>query len=63
VVEEIQALDRIRLERDLTFAQLASEIGVSLPALYRIMRTPDVRVLDRTRHKIRRYLRSQGIAE
>ena len=54
----INQLNRIRLERNLSYASLASEIGINPGGLHRIL-NGETTPYDRTLHKIRRYLDAQ----
>ena len=58
MVQEIVELNRIRLERDLTYQRLADETGISLQTLYRILNQPNARLRDRTLYKVQRFLRT-----
>lgn len=59
---EADALNRIRLDEDLTYEQLAELIrqsgagDVDPSVLHRMLNTPDYKPFDRTLHKIRRFL-------
>lgn len=53
---EVVELNRLRLERNLTYKRLAAGIGITLPTLYRILRDPNSRMHDRTLYRLRRYL-------
>jgi hypothetical protein len=57
---EIQQLNQIRLERDLTFDALAAEIGRGVKSrnLARLLTDPTAGCRDRTLFKIREYLKS-----
>jgi hypothetical protein len=59
MLPELHELNRIRLDEDKSFGELATEIGIkdgsSLNRLLRGERQP----IDRTLHKIRRYLKSR----
>lgn len=56
---EVAELSNLRLERDLTYEQLANEIGVARTQLHSAINTPlkDLRMNERTEFKIRRFLR------
>lgn len=56
VLLEINELNRLRIERDLTYETLAKGIGVALPTVYRILNVPNPHVHDRTLYKIQRFL-------
>jgi transcriptional regulator with XRE-family HTH domain len=53
---ELVELNRIRLDEDLTYEQLADAIGIERTTLIRLLRTPGREPFDRTLHKVRRYL-------
>lgn len=53
---ELQELNQVRLEADLTYQQLADEIGVDASALNRLLTDPSKKPHDRTLFKIRRFL-------
>jgi predicted transcriptional regulator len=52
-------LNRIRLDEDLAYSELAAEIGIDPSVLYRVINKPERQTWDRTIHKIRRYLESR----
>jgi transcriptional regulator with XRE-family HTH domain len=54
--EAIEALHRVRLDRDLSYEALAEELGLSRRNLFRLMNDKRATMHDRTLHKIRRYL-------
>lgn len=56
IATTLERLNRIRLERDLSFRALAAEIGMPYRNLVRLLSTPDARMRDRTLYKIQRYL-------
>ena len=56
---ELDELDRIRLDEDLTFRDLEAAIGVSAQTLNRLLTVDTAIPYDRTLHKIRRYLDSR----
>jgi transcriptional regulator with XRE-family HTH domain len=59
---EVVELNRIRLDEDLTYEQLAEAIGIERTTLIRLLRVPDREPFDRTMHKVRRYLeRRRGV--
>lgn len=63
-VPEITQLHQIRLDRDLTYDQLAEEIQalgfrMTGPTLQRMLMNPHRKPLDRTLHKVRKYLEAQ----
>lgn len=53
---EVAELSRIRVERDLTYAALAAQIGVTTHTLYRLLTKPRSQPNERTAFKIRRWL-------
>lgn len=62
IAEQLAELNRIRLERDLTYEQLADEIGdIDPSALHRLLNQPGRRPIDRTLFKIRRYLERRRV--
>lgn len=56
-MKDLKDLSKIRLQRDLTYADLAREIGVNTTTVYRLLTRPDRHVHDRTLYKVREYLR------
>ncbi len=52
----IDALHQTRLDRDLTYEQLARAVGLSPRNLFRVMNDRNASIQDRTLHKIRRFL-------
>jgi predicted DNA-binding protein (UPF0251 family) len=57
VIAEIAELNQIRLDEDLTLEQLAGEIGdIDASTLSRLFDDAERKPLDRTLHKIRRFL-------
>lgn len=56
MLSELLELNQIRLDDDLTYEQLAESIGVHPSALVRLLNSPNRRPIDRTLHKIRRFL-------
>lgn len=59
-MNELLTLSRLRLERDLTYQQLADEVGMPFQTLYRLLTVPNARVHDRSLFKIQRYLSAQA---
>jgi DNA-binding Xre family transcriptional regulator len=53
---EIAALNQIRLDEDLSVAQLADSIGIDASTLHRLLFMPGRKPYDRTLHKIQRFL-------
>jgi DNA-binding Xre family transcriptional regulator len=57
---EIRELNEVRLERDLTYRELADEVGISFSQLHHLLNSPKPPdVNDRTLFKLRRYLEEQ----
>lgn len=56
---ELNDLNRIRLERDLTYEALAQQVGLQRTTLLRLLTTTGPRMHDRTLFKIRRFLQAQ----
>lgn len=52
----ISRLNQIRLDDDLSYAELAKQVGIDPGGLYKILNDRSARPYDRTVHKIRRYL-------
>jgi transcriptional regulator with XRE-family HTH domain len=59
---ELQQVNQVRLEEDLTYAQLGEQIGINGAALHRIL-NGHAEPLDRTLFKIRRFLEQRAIAK
>lgn len=57
--EELAALNRIRLERNLSFRELGAQIGLPERTVFRLLSADSPRLYDRTLFRIRRYLNSQ----
>lgn len=57
----IEALHQMRLDRDLTYEQLASELGMSMRNLFRLMNDRRASLQDRTLHKLRLHLERHGV--
>ena len=53
---ELIQLNRIRLERDLSYGRLAGLIGLKRQTLFRLLSQDGCTPHDRTLYKIRRYL-------
>jgi DNA-binding Xre family transcriptional regulator len=53
------ALHKVRIDRDLTYEQLAIEVGVSRRNLIKFMNEPRAGVRDRWLGKVVRYLETQ----
>jgi len=60
VLNELLTLSRLRLERDLTYQQLAAEVGMPFQTIYRLLTVPNARVNDRSLYKIQQYLSAQA---
>ena len=60
---EVIELNRLRLEKNLTYERMADGIGITRPTLYRILRNPDARMHDRTMYRVRRYLNKMKLTE
>lgn len=52
----IAQLHSVRLQRDLTYEELAEQVGLSSRNLFRLMNERGAAMHDRTLHKIRQYL-------
>ncbi len=52
----IARLNLFRLDQDVSYADLASAIGIDPGGLYKILNDQSARPYDRTLYKIRRYL-------
>lgn len=59
VIPEVLELQRIRLDEDLTYRELEALTGVNRQTLYQLLNDSHVRPIDRTLHKIRRYLEAR----
>jgi transcriptional regulator with XRE-family HTH domain len=55
-IHELDELNAIRLEDDLTYRQLEKLTGISLHTLHQLLTSENPRPFDRTLHKIRRFL-------
>jgi transcriptional regulator with XRE-family HTH domain len=53
---ELLELNRIRLDEDLTYEELAEAIGIERTTLLRLLQSPNRKPYDRTLHKIKRFL-------
>jgi DNA-binding Xre family transcriptional regulator len=62
MVNELHELNQNRLDKDLTYRELSRRVGITVARLHSILNSPSnrVRLRDRTLHKIRLYLESQG---
>lgn len=63
MLSEFYALNRIRVERNLTYEALANQIGLKPQTLYRVLNVPNPHVHDRTLFKIQRFLAQHGSIE
>lgn len=52
----VERLNRIRLEHDLTYADLADEIGIDASAVYRLLQRSGRKPLDRTLYKVEQFV-------
>jgi predicted transcriptional regulator len=59
VVNDLVELNRLRLERDLTYDRLAQLTGLRIQTLYRILTVPNAKLHDRTLYKIQKFLARQ----
>ena len=57
----MDVLERFRLERDLTYRELAQRLNVSESTVIRLINPPRTLPLKRTLFKVRRLLESEGI--
>jgi transcriptional regulator with XRE-family HTH domain len=63
MLPELQELQRIRLDEDLSYEELADRIGLKdNSTLHRLLNNPDRIPFDRTLHKIRRFLEERKAA-
>ncbi len=60
-INEVLELQRIRLDEDLSYRKLATEIGLPERTVFRILNTASPKIWDRTLHKIRQYLTRHAI--
>ncbi len=60
--ELLDQVNRLRLEEDLTYLDLAEQIGINASALHRILNR-QVAPMDRTLFKIRRFLEQHEAAK
>ena len=59
---ELLQLNRIRLERDLSYGRLASLIGLKRQTLFRLLSQDGCTPHDRTLYKIKKFLDTRGAA-
>jgi len=62
MTNDLLELNRIRLEEDLTYGELAQAIGIDRTVLLRLLQQPDRGAHDRTLYKIRKYLAAREAA-
>jgi transcriptional regulator with XRE-family HTH domain len=53
---ELSRLDAYRLDKDLSYRELAAEVGIPYRTLYGLLTNDDPQPFDRTLHKIQRFL-------
>lgn len=56
MIQEIRDLQRVRLERDLTYRELADLLGMSERGIAKLLGTPRPKPWERTLHKVRKFL-------
>lgn len=56
MTNELLEINRIRLDEDLTYEELAEAIGIERTTLLRLLTVPNRGMHDRTLHKLRRFL-------
>jgi len=56
----LATLRRLRLERDLSYAQLGTLIGLRRQTIFRLLTEADARPNDRTRYKIAKFLNEKA---
>lgn len=56
MIQELEQLNAVRLEEDLTYRQLEQLTGISLHTLHQLLNSENPRPFDRTLYKIRRFL-------
>jgi transcriptional regulator with XRE-family HTH domain len=52
----VERLNRIRLLHDLTYADLAEQIGIDASAVHRLLQRADRKPLDRTLYKVEQFV-------
>lgn len=55
-IQELEELNAIRLDENLTYRQLEQLTGISLHTLHQLLNSENPRPFDRTVHRIRRFL-------
>lgn len=60
--DDLATLRRLRLDRDLSYAQLGDLIGLRRQTLFRLLNEADARPNDRTRYKIAKFLSARRTA-
>lgn len=60
---ELERLDLYRLQRDLSYRDLAAEVGIPYRTLYTLLTAKNPRPFDRTVYKIRKFLASANRTE
>lgn len=58
--DDLATLRRLRLERDLSYAQLGALIGLRRQTLFRLLTEAGTRPNDRTAYKIVKFLKAQA---
>lgn len=56
MIQEIRDLQRVRLERDLTYRELAEKLGMSERGIAKLLAAPRPKPWERTLHKVRKFL-------
>ena len=56
MITEVAALNQIRLDEDLLLSELEEQIGIDQSTLSRMFSDDGYKPMDRTLHKIRRFL-------
>jgi transcriptional regulator with XRE-family HTH domain len=56
MIQEIRDLHRVRLERDLTYRELAEAMGMSERGVRLLLTMPKPKPWERTLHKVRQFL-------
>jgi transcriptional regulator with XRE-family HTH domain len=60
-MNDIEQLRLLRLERDVSYKDLADQVGVPEATLYRALQHQPVN--ERTQYKIRRFLEAEGLQQ
>jgi transcriptional regulator with XRE-family HTH domain len=63
VIAEVAELKRIRLDEDLLLSELEQQLGIDQTTLSRMFNDGNYRPMERTLHKIRRYLDDRRAAQ